>query len=81
MYTTLSTIEFCSLCNFFQVERGTSMWSSNFLVEAAVKFGVLLVVPRNEASPRNPASCLVPTCVFNAKKEKRKKNGRFNFVR
>ena len=46
------------------------MWSSNFLVEVAVKFGALLAVPRNEArkSPRNHARCLVLTGAFDAKK-------------
>ena len=37
---------------FFQVKRGARMWSSNFLVEVAMKFGVLLAVPRNEARKR-----------------------------
>ena len=42
-----------------QVKRGASMWSSNFLVEVAMKCGVLLAIPRNEArkSPRKPTSC------------------------
>ena len=54
------------------------MWSSNFLVEVAVKFGVLLAVPRNEArkSMRNPTSCLVLTCAFDAKKFIEKENER-----
>ena len=54
----------------FQVEGGVGMWSSNFLVEVAVKFGVLLAVGRNEArkNPINPTSCLVLTCAFDAKK-------------
>ena len=46
------------------------MWSSNFLVEAAMKSGVLLALLKNEArkSPRNLASCWVLTGVFDAKK-------------
>ena len=40
------------------------MWSSNFVVEVVVKFGVLLAIPRNE---RNLASCSVLTCAFCAK--------------
>ena len=46
---------------FFQVERGASMWSSNFLIEVAMKVGVLLAVLRNEVrkNPKNCASCLV----------------------
>ena len=70
MYTTLSTIQFCSFFENFKVERGANIiWSSNFLVEIPVKFGVLLAVPRNEArkSPRNYASCAVSTCAFDAK--------------
>ena len=52
------------------------MWSSNFLVEVTMKFGVLLVVPRNEArkSPRNPASCSTLTCAFDTKTLIEKKN-------
>ena len=52
----------------FQVKRGASMWSSN-LVEVAMKFGVLLAVPRNETrkNPRNPASCSVLIGAFDAK--------------
>ena len=58
-----------------QVEEGASMWSSNFLVEAVVKFGVLLAAPRNEArkNPRNLASCPVLTNAFDAKKRKKEK--------
>ena len=54
------------------------MWSSNSLVEVAMKFGVLLAVPRNEArkSPRNPASCSTLTCAFDAKTLIKKKNGK-----
>ena len=57
------------------------MWSSKFLVEVAVKFGVLLAVARNEAqkSPRNPANSLVLTCVSDARKIIEKENGRFKF--
>ena len=55
------------------------MWSSTFLVEVTMKFGVLLVVPRNEArkNPINPASCSTLTCVFDAKAFIEKENGRF----
>ena len=61
--------QFCSFCNFFQAEKGVSIQSSNFLVEAAAKFGVLLATPRNEARkfPRNHASCTVLTSAFDAK--------------
>ena len=53
------------------------MWSSNFLVEVAVKVGVLLAVPRCEArkNPRNLASCSTLTYTFNAKTFTRKENG------
>ena len=46
------------------------MWSSYFLVEVAVKFGVLLAVLRNEVRKRmkNTTSCSVQTCAFDAKK-------------
>ena len=52
----------------FQVGRGGSMWSSNFLAKVTVKFGVLLAIPRNEVRKnlRNHASCLVLTCAFEA---------------
>ena len=55
---------------FFQVEWGAGMWSSNLLVEVAMKFGVLLALPRNEVrkSPRNLASCYVLTCASDANK-------------
>ena len=55
------------------------MWSSNFSVEVAVKFGVLLVVLRNETrkNPSNLASCSVLTCAFDAKKIIEKENGWF----
>ena len=45
------------------------MWSSKFLVEVAVKFGVLLDIPTNEVrkSPRNHVSCSILKCAFNAK--------------
>ena len=41
------------------MERGASIWSSNFLVEVGMKLGVLLAVPRSEVrkSPRALASC------------------------
>ena len=49
------------------------MWSSQLFVEVAVKFGVLLAIPRNEArqNPRNLANCSVLTSAFNAKKNKK----------
>ena len=48
------------------------------LVEVAVKFGVLLVVSRNEArkSLRNPASCSILIGAFDARKFIEKENGR-----
>ena len=51
------------------------MWSSQLFVEVAVKFGVLLAIPRNEArqNPRNLANCSVLTSAFNAKKNKKNK--------
>ena len=41
------------------------MWSSNFSVDVAVKFGVLLGVPRNEArkNSKKPTSCPIMTGV------------------
>ena len=47
------------------------MWGSYVLVEVVVKFGVLLVVLRNEVrkNSRNPTSCSVLTSAFNAKKQ------------
>ena len=47
------------------------MWSSNFIIEVEVKFGVLLAIPRNEArkNPRNHASCSSLTGAFDAKKK------------
>ena len=55
------------------------MWSLNFLVEVAVKFGVLLTVPRNKARriPRNPTSCTVLASAIDAQKIIQTKNGRF----
>ena len=46
------------------------MWSSIFLVEVDVKFGMSLAVPKNGArkNPRNPASCLVLMSACDAKK-------------
>ena len=46
------------------------MWSSKFLVEVVMKFGVLLAVARNETrkNPRNPASCSIPIGAFDANK-------------
>ena len=46
------------------------MWSSNFLVEVTMKFGVSLAIPWNgvRKSQRNLASCSVLTGTFNAKK-------------
>ena len=63
------------------MERGASRWSSNFSVEIAVKFGVLMAVLRNEArkSPRNPSSCSKLTCVFDGENNNEKKNGWFKF--
>ena len=57
------------------------MWSSNLLVEVAVKFGLLLAVPRNEArkSPRNPSSCSVMIGELDAKKFIKKENEQFKF--
>ena len=54
---------------FSQLERGASMWTSKFLVEVAVKFGVLLDILTNEVrkSPRNHVSCSISKCAFNAK--------------
>ena len=48
------------------------MWSSNFLVEVAVNFGVLLIVPRNESrkSPRHPACYSVHIGAFTTTKKK-----------
>ena len=55
-----------------------------FLVEVVMKFGVLLIVPRNEArkNHRILASCSILTCAFNAKIYIyiEKKNGHFNFI-
>ena len=70
VYTTSSTTKSRYFLQVFQVERGASMWSSNFLVEVTVGFGVLLAVVRNEArkSPRNPASRSVLKGAFDAKK-------------
>ena len=42
---------------FFQVERGESMWSSCFIVVVDVQFGVLLAVPRNEARNKPEKPC------------------------
>ena len=66
---------------FFQVKRGASMWSPNFLIEVTVKFRVLLAIPRNKArkSLRNPTSCPILRCAFDAKKSIEKENGRFRF--
>ena len=52
------------------------MWSSNFLLEVAVKFGVLLDAPRNEArkNSRDLASYLVLKVAFDAKRIIEKKN-------
>ena len=46
------------------------MWSSNFLVGVAMKFGVLLAVLRDEArkNPRSPASYSVLIGAFDATK-------------
>ena len=51
------------------------MWNLNFLVKFALKFGVLLAVPRNEAikNPRNPTICLILIEAFDAKKIVEKK--------
>ena len=70
VYTTSSTTKFRYFLQVFQVERGASMWSSDFLVEVTVRFGVLLAIVRNEArkSPRNPASRSVLKGAFDAKK-------------
>ena len=60
---------------FFQVERGASMWSLNFLVEVAMKFGLLLAVLKNKArkSLKDSGSCSILTCAFNAQKLKKLK--------
>ena len=52
------------------------MWSSNFVVEVTMKFGVLLPVTMNEArkSPRNPASCSILKGVVDATKNIEEKN-------
>ena len=67
----------------FHVEMGASMWSSYFLVEVAVKFGVLLAVPRNEArkKPEKPCKlCGIDMSFCCKKKLLKKKNGRFKFL-
>ena len=79
-------IEYSKVSRFLQknkVERRASMWSSNFLVEVAAKFGVSMAVPRNEArkSTRKPASCLVLTCAFDAEKKIEKKMNGSIFLR
>ena len=55
------------------------MWSLNFLVIVAVKFGVLLVVPMNEArkKPEKPYKLFNIDKCFQCKKIIEKENGWF----
>ena len=57
-------------CNFFKWGGELVRRAQIFIVEVAMKFGVLLAILRHEAKkiPRNLASCLVLTCVFDTKK-------------
>ena len=57
-------------CKFFKWGGELVRRARIFIVEVAMKFGVLLAILRNEAKkiPRNLASCLVLTCVFDTKK-------------
>ena len=59
------------------------MWSKNSLLEVAMKFGVSMVIPMNEAreNPRNLASCLVLTCAFDAKRIIKKGTGLFKIFK
>ena len=59
-------MELYNFCDFFQVQMGANVWSSHFLVEFAMKFGVLLAVLMSEArrNPIKPASCSILTCAF-----------------
>ena len=59
------------------------MWSSNFVVEVTMKFGVVLLVTMNEArkNPRNPASCQILKGVVDAIKNIEKEIGWVHFFK